>query len=350
MTQQMNNAQAVKQKITVKKVLIAALAVVLVLSIGFLAHFQLLGRSLEANQYIAEVRTYQAKTVQEAQALCKNDGFIPVDGNLNEGSGEDAVIIGYTTTNDKDAALTDIRMMQMTSGFSTINYKELAKRHYPGIDSIVEDQYIMIQEFRKRVKENQYNARIALKFLNVYEIPELKMKLGDYYLSDSLSKDKLKEIFLQTAAVVSTTVTNLLAMSLQLNWAAFVYGRRYDMEIPDDADEEEVTATYENLDRECLEKVDRIIPIIQDFSTKVQNGMASMAANGGTLEKPDVDELSCSEMNEHGTESLYLNALDILNQYPFSADMKLGDWLVEMGNLTLSKISEKENCIRLLLQ
>ena len=329
-----------------RKILIASLAVALAVIVGFVSIVELFGKSVFAanpdNQYVAEVRTYQGETYQDAKDLCRADGFIPVEGDLNEGTDEDAVILGYKTTTDESAALTDIRMMQMTSGFSTVNYLDIAKKHYPGIDSLVNDQYTMIQEFKEMAKGKQYNAMTALKFLNVYEIPELNMKLGDYFMSDKLSKDKLKEMFLQTAAVVSTTVTNLLAMGIQINWAYDVYGERNVMELPDDdAEPEEIKAAYEKLDREYLEGADRLIPIVQDFSTKVQNGLASMAENGGKLEKPDVDELSCKEMNEHGTESLYLNALDILNQYPYTDDVKLGDWLVEMGNMTLSKISEK---------
>ena len=131
MKQRMNILNQIMMKKT-NRFLFASLAVVLALAIGFLAHFQMFGMLVRAEEaskeYVGEMRTYQAKTVEEAKTLCKNDGFIPVEGNLNEGTGEDAVVLGFTTTDNKDEALTDVRMMQMTSGFSTVNYADLVAR------------------------------------------------------------------------------------------------------------------------------------------------------------------------------------------------------------------------------
>ena len=158
------------------KFLFTALAVALALTIGFLAHFQMFGmlaRAQEAaTQYVSEVRVYQGKTVQDAKRACEADGFIPVDGNLNEGTDEDAVVLDYITTENQDEAITDVRMMQMTSGFSTINYKDLVARQYPGLDSVIDEQYDIIKEFKSKVESGSYNAKTALSFLNLYEIPE----------------------------------------------------------------------------------------------------------------------------------------------------------------------------------
>ena len=208
------------QKLTKKtnKFLFASLAVVLALLIGFLAHFQMFGLLARAEEapikYVSEVRIYQGKTAEAAADACRNDGFIPVEGNLNEGTGNDAVVLGYSTTENKDEAITDVRMMQMTSGFSTINYKDLVARQYPGLDSMIDEQYNTIKEFRSKVESGSYNAQTALRFLNLFEIPELSMKLGDYYLSDSLNKEMLQKLFLQTAATVSTTAYNQLALGV----------------------------------------------------------------------------------------------------------------------------------------
>ena len=201
MTDQMIHKLTDKLTKKTNKLLFASLAVLLALSIGFLAHFQMLGflaRAQEAKaQYVGEVRIYQGKTAEAAAEACKKDGFIPVEGNLNEGTDKDAVILGYSTTENKDEAITDVRMMQMTSGFSTINYKDLVARQYPGLDSVIDEQYNIIKEFKSKVESGSYNAKTALRFLNLYEIPELNMKLGDYYLSDSLNKEMLQKLLLQ---------------------------------------------------------------------------------------------------------------------------------------------------------
>ena len=331
------------------KVLFASLAVVLALSIGFLAHFQMFGflaRAEEAKaQYVGEVRIYQGKTAEAAAEACRKDGFTPVEGNLNEGTDEDAVVLGYTTTGNKDEALTDVRMMQMTSGFSTINYKDLVARQYPGLDSVIDEQYNTIKEFKGKVESGSYNAKTALKFLNLYEIPELNMKLGDYYLSDSLNKDMLQKLLLQTAATVSTTVYNQLALGVsdcsEDNWASRVHQNKDILDVGNDDDSVEAgTDPYAQLDREYLSNAERLVNVIHDFSTKYQNGLARVNTNGGKMPDPNPEEAPAEEVSEIGSESLALTAYGVLNQYQYDDNTPLGDWLVEMGNLTLSNKAE----------
>ena len=229
------------------KILFASLAVTLALVIGFLGHFQMFGLLASAEQaqrqYVSEVRVYQGKTAEAAKEACRSDGFIPIEGNLNEGTDEDAVILGYTTCEDPDEAITDVRMMQMTSGFSTVNYKELVARQYPGLDSMIDEEYNTIKEFRGKVESGSYNAQTALKFLNLFEIPELGMKLGDYYISDKLDKDMLQKLFLQSAAAVTTNSYNQLALGVSDcsddNWASRVYENNDITEFPNTEDDVE---------------------------------------------------------------------------------------------------------------
>lgn len=331
------------------KFLFASLAVVLALIIGLLAHFQMFGFLVRAEEakalYVGEVRVYQGKTADAAADACKKDGFTPIEGNLNEGTDEDAVILGYSTTENKDEAITDVRMMQMTSGFSTINYKDLVARQYPGLDSVIDEQYNTIKEFRSKVENGSYNAKTALRFLNLYEIPELNMKLGDYYLSDSLNKEMLQKLLLQTAAAVSTTVYNQLALGVsdcsEDNWASRVYQNKDILEFPENEDGVEAGVDpYAQLDRDYLSSAERLVDVIHDFSTKYQNGIAQLDANGGKMPDPDLEETPSEDVSEIGSESLALTAYGVLNQYKYDDETLLGDWLVEMGNLTLSNKAE----------
>ncbi len=352
MKQKLNRMKQILMKRT-SKILFSSLAIVLALAIGFLGHFQMFGLLANAEQaptrYVSEVRVYRGKNTEAATSACKKDNFVPVKGNLNEGTGEDAVILGYTTTENKDEAITDVRMMQMTSGFSTVNYKEMLTKQYPGLDSLIEEQYNTIKEFRGKVESGSYNAKTALKFLNLFKIPELNMKLGDYYLSDLLNKEKLKQLFLQSAGAVSTNAYNQLALGVSDcsddNWASRVYSNKDILDPSGNNGESEGgveagTDSYAELDRKYLSNAERLVPLIREFATKYQNGMARVEANGGTLPEFDFEKASDEEKNERGTESLYLTAYGILNQYKFNDEKLLGDWFVEMGNLTLSNKAE----------
>lgn len=348
MKQKMNRLTQALMKKT-NKFLFASLAVVLALIIGLLAHFQMFGFLVRAEEakalYVGEVRVYQGKTADAAADACKKDGFIPIEGNLNEGTDEDAVILGYSTTENKDEAITDVRMMQMTSGFSTINYKDLVARQYPGLDSVIDEQYNIIKEFKSKVENGSYNAKTALRFLNLYEIPELNMKLGDYYLSDSLNKEMLQKLLLQTAAAVSTTVYNQLALGVsdcsEDNWASRVYQNKDILEFPENEDGVEAGVDpYAQLDRDYLSSAERLVDVIHDFSTKYQTGIARVNENDGKMPDPDPEEASNEELSEIGSESLALTSYGVLNLYQYDDVTPLGDWLVEMGNLTLSNKAE----------
>ena len=331
------------------KLLFAAIAVIMVMVLFLTDHFRILlsatGEGKTA-KYVSEVRVYQGSTESKASDACRADGFIPVEGNLNEGSGYDAVVLGYTTTENPDEAITDVRMMQMTSGFSTVNYADLVARQYPGLDAMIDDEYTAIREFREKVSSGSYNARTALSYLNLFKIPELGMKLGDYYLSDALDKAMLRKLLLQTTAVVSTTSFNLLSLgvsdSSENNWASRVYQNKDILDVGND-DEESVDAgtdPYADLDRTYLSNAERLVATIQDFSTKVQNGQARAAANGGVIPQLDPNTASAEEMNAHAAEPLCIAACELLNQYRFDDETPLGDWLVGMGNRTLSNKAE----------
>ena len=352
MEQQMNNQRNLLSKRPYRW-LFAPLAVALALVVCFLAHFQLIGSTLDndkpATQYVGEVRLYQGKTVEAATNACKADGFIPVDGNLNEGTGYEAVVIGYTTTEDESAAITDVRMMQMTSGFSTVNYEELVERQFPGVASMIEDEYNLIKEFREKVSSGSFNAKTALSYLNLFDIPELGMKLGDYYISDSLDKSMLKKLFLQTAAVVTTTSYNMLAMGVSDgaddNWASRVYNYKDILDVGSD-DEDGVEAgkdPFAQLDKDYLSGAEMLVDVAHDFATHYRNGMARLNAAGGDISVLSPEGLSDEEMNDHGADVLYIVAHDALNQYRFDDETALGDWLVETGSLTLGNKAELRN-------
>ena len=63
--------------------------------------------------YIKSVRLAQAKTKDKAKTLLESEGYIFLDGNLNEGTGEDGIWMGYTTTTDPEEAIYDMKLMNM---------------------------------------------------------------------------------------------------------------------------------------------------------------------------------------------------------------------------------------------
>ena len=148
------------------------------------------------------------------------------------------------------------------------------------------------------------------------------MKLGDYYLSDSLNKDMLQKLLLQTAATVSTTVYNQLTLGVsdcsEDNWASRVHQNKDILDVGNDDDSVEAgTDPYAQLDRDYLSSAERLVDMIHDFSTKYQTGIARVNENDGKMPDPDPEEASNEELSEIGSESLALTSYGVLNQYKY---------------------------------
>ena len=332
------------------RLLIASVAIILAFTVGLLPHEPLAKILAETKQsdteYVSDVRIYTAASPEAAKALCQNDGFIPVDGDLNDGANGGSVVLGYQTTTDVEQAVTDVRMMQMTSGFSMVDYTEVVSRQYPQLDGMIADEYAAINEFVQKLESGSANAETALNYLNLFTIPETGMKLGDYFVSGAVDKKMLKKLFLQSTAAISTTIFGQLTLGVSDSpddtWAGRVYGFRemFDAEHDEESEEEQSRDPYAELDKQYLNNTERLVTVLQDFSTKYQNAIVRAEKNGGKLPEISSDEATPEEMNEKGTDSLYVLAHDVLNLFSYDDETLLGDWLVEMGCQKLAKKNE----------
>ena len=65
--------------------------------------------------YIKSLKLAQAKTKEEAKDALEKEGYIFLEGNLNEGTDADGVWLGYTITTNPAEAIYDIKMMPSCS-------------------------------------------------------------------------------------------------------------------------------------------------------------------------------------------------------------------------------------------
>ena len=61
---------------------------------------------------------------EDAKAALAADGYIFLDQNLNEGTGQKGVWLGYQTTTDPTQAIYDMKLMNMKGGFTLTSMKE----------------------------------------------------------------------------------------------------------------------------------------------------------------------------------------------------------------------------------
>ena len=97
--------------------------------------------------YVKSIKLAQAKTKNEAKAILEEEGYIFLDGNLNEGTDQDGVWIGYTTTDDPNEAIYDMKVMNMKGGFTLTSVEEALKNQETAFAQMAVDLNYLVEEF-----------------------------------------------------------------------------------------------------------------------------------------------------------------------------------------------------------
>ena len=331
-----------RQKVTRGKFMLAVI-IILVAALTAGAALTELGRYYaEAKAgtpkgYISDVKVFRAYDESDAADKARKHGYTPVKGNLNEGTDKDAVVMAYKETKEKSKAVTDIRMMQMSSGFSKMKYAEIVEREYPRLNTAINEEYQMVSEFAANYNKGIVNATMAKEYMDLFEIPEMNMKLGDYLASDKVSKDMLKKMLLQTTMGFSAALYQYLAMGVSLSgddsWAAKIKTSTLKKEMED-------SGNYTEYDNKYLADTQRFVKALQEFASKYENAMARVKANGGKLKPVSKDDGDHSNDPESDGDGPFIMAYEVLNQFEYEDEVKLGEFLVAMGSEPISKKSD----------
>ena len=127
--------------------------------------------------YISEVYLSYGKTDEEAKQWLKDNDYIIVDQNLNEGSeggvswlglGSEkrSVYLGYKTTENSDEAITDMRAMNMNGDYSYEAYEKMLEAKGAEIRAFIGDLITALKEYRENYNAKKPNALIAHDNLN----------------------------------------------------------------------------------------------------------------------------------------------------------------------------------------
>ncbi len=138
--------------------------------------------------YIKDVVISYGNTEEEAKNWLTENGYEILDNNLNEGaddliSDKRAVYLGYTTTNDAEEAITDMRLMNMKGGYSVQDYQMLLEEQKTNIQSFLENFLIAVNEYRANYSAGQQRAVVAHDMLNLLYDDDSQQYLGDLLLN-----------------------------------------------------------------------------------------------------------------------------------------------------------------------
>ena len=138
--------------------------------------------------YIKDVVLSYGKTASEAKDWLTKNGYEILDYDLNEGADDTfstarAVYLGYTTTNDPEEAVTDMRLMNMKGGYSVQDYQMLLADQKANIKLFMDNFIVAINEYRANYKAGQSRAVAAHDMLNVLYDDDSQQYMGDALLN-----------------------------------------------------------------------------------------------------------------------------------------------------------------------
>lgn len=325
----------------------AIIALALCISIISASSGQVLAESLEEQEYVSDLELFSAADEGRARAKAEERGFIPVPGNLNLG-GSEAVVLGYRTTHDKNLAIYDISMAQMNSGYTMLNYGEIAKKQAEKLTGVGEELVTAIDEFADNYKKSSPAAVECLNILNSFAIDEMNNTLlGDYFASGNCDKDfALKVISRANSSVVTAVYNSLVAGTADFggtSWAQRVATSGVQQQLEDE--------DFKELDILYKEYALELYPAIQLFTQKYDDASARAAVSDnealmeadrkdiGNIPDETLEKITDGEiLDESDGDALYITAYESLNRYDYDENMKLGDYLVAAGRKTFGTI------------
>ena len=348
MTTTMTNNKAYKR-------IIAAFCIFLAMCMGLIMPLQVYAASTDVT-YLSDIKLYCADNAEDAKKGLEGEGYTFQSGNLNAGTERDTeVYLGYKTTTNPDMAITDIRMLGMESGFQLYDYNQMVeylKNEKSGA------AYTMVEaskEFTQNYEKNSPKAISAYKGLNYFYVDEAEMKLGDYIIAGKANLDFYMSMVLKSSAGTLNAVLTLLNAGVapyensydeqegevvSENWAeqlpeSTVY---YMLDNNPTADElKDMKKQYNDNARETFKQIQTFVMEYENSLARNPDGNADTSIKTAEQAVENADDVSRED-----ADVVYVKAFDKLNEYSFTEDMTVGEWILDLGHQTSDEVDLTE--------
>ena len=332
------------------KLYLSLISIVLVLCFAFITVSGPVAKAAKSVIYVEDIKIFECEEETDSAANAKvwfeSRGYVFSGIDLNQGTSTDeCAYLGYKTTNNKDMAITDIRMMAMDTGYTVYNYEDMMNyiaSQKAGTAQTLQSAAVL---FADNYKAGSPKAKDAYEGLNLFNIGDAgKTKLGDYILSGKTNVKFFTEMLMKANTGTLNAVHGFLANGIApyknvldsngevitTNWAQFTVKSELWQKIDDDdLSTDERTALHKKYNDAARD----LFKTLQDFATYYENAKAR-DINKAELPESDTMEEAAEEMENierEDSDFLYLAAFDMLNKYKFETGEKLGDWLVSLG-------------------
>ena len=304
-------------------------------------------------KYVTDIRLfYSAGNLEEAVQKCKNNGFIPVDGDLNEGTGRNHVVLGYRETDKKEEAICSIRLLSMNAGYDMRDYEKLQEEYEKSNSASIDTMEAAALEFAANYAEGSPKAKQAYEGLNLINVPEANKKLGDYIVDGDADWNFFAKVVTRSSAGTLSTILGYLTTGMaayeneydaqkgekvSISWAAAVA----ESPVWEDMEEASTEDEYNEMYQEYGDDAKAFHKKLQEFATAYENASASFDENEyaeelETLEgESDENVVSAKEkLSENEQGLLYMAIYEELDQYEADGNDSLAEYLLKLGNET----------------
>ena len=181
--------------------------------------------------YIKDVVISYGSTEDEAKNWLTENGYEVLDHNLNEGaddliSSKRAVYLGYTTTEDPEEAVTDMKLMNMKGGYSVQDYQMLLEEQKTNIRSFLDDFIIAINEYRTNYANGQQRAVAAHEMLNLLYDDDTQQYMGDLLLN-KIKEEYTDEEWSALSEDAQSKIGDMTTILMQANGNAVMAIQQY---------------------------------------------------------------------------------------------------------------------------
>ena len=142
--------------------------------------------------------------------MCEAEGYTLLNKDLNSGTGEDWVYIGYKTTTNEDLAITDIRMLGMDKDYYLYDYAEILDYLKKSNVGTAQTLYNAGVKFAENYKAGSPKAKDAYDGLNLFYVGNADTKLGDYIVDGKADINFFTEMVVKASTGTLNAVTNFL--------------------------------------------------------------------------------------------------------------------------------------------
>ena len=287
-------------------------------------------------EYIKDVKLIYAESLSEAK---KNvpEGYKLLDSDLNKGTGSDnKVYFIYSTTENPDEAVTDIKMMNMKGGYVLSDYEEQLRDVKENVKNLANDVKIASEMFAVNYVKGTYGAKAAYRALSAFTVDEAGGKnLADYLLYDNPTDEFYIKFVLNAHQNILSAVISGLAMAVQGERGNTWLDRLATLDDPSAIAEQptywdDATTLWEHFYGfyEVYNTIDHS-RYTSDLPKNPNNNEES--DDGGDDAPPSLDPVDPDtqpDIENNGTEALYEVAYKTLEKYQFKTGETFNEWFL----------------------